>query len=97
MLFEKEKETDVFWGVLWSNEVFLRYGNLVCRLLAKMGFAPGDIQARPWSVGKSKGKKKKDSEEGAGCWIKFRFLGSCWSRRDKGERSITSTSTPYGI
>ncbi|XP_022739798.1 probable serine/threonine-protein kinase PIX7 [Durio zibethinus] len=61
-----------------------------------MGLGPGDIQVGPWNVGKSKGKKKKDSEDGEpGCWIKFRFMGSCLSPRAKVEGSTSGTSTQY--
>ncbi|XVF60496.1 hypothetical protein PTKIN_Ptkin08bG0052000 [Pterospermum kingtungense] len=61
-----------------------------------MGIAPGDIQLGPWNVGKSNGKKKKDSEdEEPGCWIMFRLMGSCLSSRDKGKSSINGTCTPY--
>ncbi|WRX20259.1 Protein kinase domain - like 10 [Theobroma cacao] len=61
-----------------------------------MGLGPGDIQVGPWSAGKSKGKKKKSTEdEEPGCWIKFRFMGSCLSPRAKVEGSISGTSTQY--
>ncbi|EOY03410.1 hypothetical protein QUC31_017735 [Theobroma cacao] len=61
-----------------------------------MGLGPGDIQVGPWSAGKSKGKKKISTEdEEPGCWIKFRFMGSCLSPRAKVEGSISGTSTQY--
>ncbi|KAK8592899.1 hypothetical protein V6N13_043476 [Hibiscus sabdariffa] len=61
-----------------------------------MGLVPGDIQVGPSSVEKSKGKKKKDSEDGEpGCWFKFRFMGNCLSPRTKMEGSVSGTSTPY--
>ncbi|GMJ09315.1 PBS1-LIKE 34 [Hibiscus trionum] len=61
-----------------------------------MGLVPGDIQVGPLNVEKSKGKKKKDSEDGEpGCWIKFRFMGNCLSPRTKMEGSASGTSTPY--
>ncbi|KAK8672614.1 hypothetical protein V6N13_110979 [Hibiscus sabdariffa] len=53
-----------------------------------MGLVPGDIQVGPSSVEKSKGKGKKDSEDGEpGCWIKFRFMGNCLTPRTKMEGS----------
>ncbi|XVF16583.1 hypothetical protein REPUB_Repub10bG0044500 [Reevesia pubescens] len=61
-----------------------------------MGLVPGDIKVVPWNVEKSKGIKKKDSEDGEpGCWIKFRFMGSCLSPRAKLEGSISGTSSQY--
>ncbi|MBA0697510.1 hypothetical protein Goari_021049 [Gossypium aridum] len=61
-----------------------------------MGLVPGDIQVGPWNVENSKGKKKKDSEDGEpGCWFKFRFMGNCLSPRTKMEGSTSGTSTPY--
>ncbi|KAE8669601.1 putative receptor-like protein kinase [Hibiscus syriacus] len=61
-----------------------------------MGLVPGDIQAGPLNVEKSKGKKKKHSEDGEpGCWIKFRFIGNCLSPRTTMEGSASETSTPY--
>ncbi|XVF14238.1 hypothetical protein REPUB_Repub09cG0040900 [Reevesia pubescens] len=61
-----------------------------------MGLGPGDIHVGPWNVEKSKGKKKKDSEDGEpGCWIKFRFIGSCLSPRAKVQGSLSGTSTQY--
>ncbi|KAK8975468.1 hypothetical protein V6N11_069898 [Hibiscus sabdariffa] len=61
-----------------------------------MGLVPGDIQVGPLNVEKSKGKKKKDGEDGEpGCWFKFRFMGNCLSPRTKMEGSISGTSTPY--
>lgn len=63
-----------------------------------MGLGPDAIQVGNWEVGNSKGRKKKDDEEEAtGCWIKFRFMGSCMSARSKVESSVSSSSTQYGI
>lgn len=64
-----------------------------------MGLGPDAIQVGAWNVGKSNGKKKKDEEdEGTGCWIKFRFMGSCLSSKAKVDGSISGsgTSTQYG-
>ncbi|KAE8695786.1 putative receptor-like protein kinase [Hibiscus syriacus] len=61
-----------------------------------MGLVLGDIQVGPFNVEKSKGKKKKHSEDGEpGCWIKFRFIGNCLSPRTTMEGSASETSTPY--
>lgn len=61
-----------------------------------MGLGPDAIQVGNWEVGNSKGRKKKDDEEEAtGCWIKFRFMGSCMSARSKVESSVSSSSTQY--
>ncbi|XVF58238.1 hypothetical protein PTKIN_Ptkin07bG0048600 [Pterospermum kingtungense] len=63
-----------------------------------MGLSLGEIQVGPWNVGKSKGKKKKESENGEpGCWIKFRFMGTCLSPGAKVKGSISGTSTPYAM
>ncbi|PON33353.1 Mitogen-activated protein kinase kinase kinase [Parasponia andersonii] len=63
-----------------------------------MGLGPEAIQVGAWNVGKSNGKKKKDEEDGGtGCWIKFRFMGSCLSSKAKVDGSISGsgTSTQY--
>ncbi|KAK8533978.1 hypothetical protein V6N13_028342 [Hibiscus sabdariffa] len=61
-----------------------------------MGLGAGDIQVEPWNVGKSKGKNKKDCEDGEpGCWFKIRFMGSCLYPRAKIEGSINGTTTQY--
>lgn len=54
----------------------------------------------------SKGRrKKKDSGSGGdevversetGCWVKFRFIGSCISSRSKVDSSVSGTSTHCG-
>ncbi|XP_058105244.1 serine/threonine-protein kinase PBL34-like isoform X2 [Magnolia sinica] len=61
-----------------------------------MGVGPDAIQVEE-HVGKSRGRKKKDGAEEAetGCWIKFRFMGSCISSRSKVDSSISGTSTHY--
>ena len=66
-----------------------------------MGLGPEAIQVGDWNVGKSNGKKKKDDEDDegtAGCWFKFRFIGSCLSSKAKVDGSISGsgTSTLYG-
>ncbi|KAH7570157.1 hypothetical protein JRO89_XS05G0059700 [Xanthoceras sorbifolium] len=56
-----------------------------------------------WDVCKSKGRKKKkkvedeveEEEEETGCWVKFRFIGSCISSRSKVDSSISGTSTHF--
>lgn len=64
----------------------------------EMGLGPDAIQVGNWEVGNSKARKKKDDEEETtGCWIKFRFMGSCMSARSKVESSISGSSTQYGI
>ncbi|KAK9272993.1 hypothetical protein L1049_003374 [Liquidambar formosana] len=61
-----------------------------------MGLGPDAINVGAWNVGKSKGSKKKDAEaEETGCWVKFRFIGSCMSSRSKVDNSISGTSTQY--
>lgn len=62
-----------------------------------MGLGPDAIQVGAWNVGKSKPRKKKDEDnEGTGCWIKFRFMGSCMSSKSKMDGSISGNSTLYG-
>ncbi|KAE8021657.1 hypothetical protein FH972_007529 [Carpinus fangiana] len=62
-----------------------------------MGLGPDAIEVGDWDVEKSKGRKKKDGgAEGTGCWIKFRFIGSCMSSRSSVDSSISGTSTQYG-
>ncbi|XP_059670310.1 serine/threonine-protein kinase PBL34-like [Cornus florida] len=61
-----------------------------------MGLAPDAVKVGTWGVGKSKDRKKKDEDdEDTGCWIKFRFLGSCMSSRSNVDSSMSGTSTPY--
>uniref|UniRef100_A0A5B7A3W7 non-specific serine/threonine protein kinase n=1 Tax=Davidia involucrata TaxID=16924 RepID=A0A5B7A3W7_DAVIN len=56
-----------------------------------MGLGPDAVK-----VGTSNERKKKDDDaEETGCWIKFRFLGSCISSRSKVDSSISGTSTQY--
>ena len=65
----------------------------------KMGLGPDAIRVGAWNVEKSDGKKKKDDEDGGtGCWLKFRFMGSCLSSKAKVDGSISGsgTSTLYG-
>jgi len=55
-------------------------------------------------VCKSKGWKKKKKQDGVmedeetetGCWLSFRFIGSCISSRSKVDSSVSGTSTNYG-
>lgn len=54
-------------------------------------------------VCKSKGRKKKKKQDGVvqneeetGCWLSFRFIGSCISSRSKVDSSVSGTSTNYG-
>lgn len=60
------------------------------------------MKMKGWGVGKLKGRKKKDKgeekekeeeEEETGCWVKWRFIGSCISSRSKVDSSISGTST----
>lgn len=54
-------------------------------------------------VCKSKGWKKKKKQDGViedeetetGCWLSFRFIGSCISSRSKVDSSVSGTSTNY--
>lgn len=63
-----------------------------------MGVGPEAMKVGSWNEGKSKGKKKIDEEdEATGCWMKFRFMGSCMSSRTKVDSSSSGTSTQYGI
>ncbi|KAI4328383.1 hypothetical protein L6164_020740 [Bauhinia variegata] len=54
-----------------------------------------------WDVFKSKGRKKKKKDdgivedEGTGCWIRLRFIGSCISSRSKVDSSVSGTSTHF--
>lgn len=64
-----------------------------------MGLGPDAIKVEAWEhVGKPKGRKKKDvGEEETGCWIKFRFMGSCISSssRSKVDNSISGATTTH--
>ncbi|KAG6715875.1 hypothetical protein I3842_04G018600 [Carya illinoinensis] len=61
-----------------------------------MGLGPEAIKVEAWDVEKSKGRKKKEGEaEGTGCWIKFRFIGSCISSSSNVDNSLSGTSTQY--
>ncbi|KAJ6707730.1 KINASE APK1B CHLOROPLAST putative-RELATED [Salix viminalis] len=61
-----------------------------------MVLGPDSINVADWTVGKSKLKKKKDGEpEGSGCWVKFRFIGSCISSRTRVDSSTSGSSTQY--
>ncbi|CAK9137082.1 unnamed protein product [Ilex paraguariensis] len=55
------------------------------------------VKGESWDVGKSKGSKKKKKKgidvEETGCWIKFRFIGSCIYSRSKVDSSISGIST----
>lgn len=72
-----------------------------------MGFdgENGKVKKASWDSSKSKAKKKKkkvedevevEEEEETGCWVKFRFFGSCISSRSKVDSSVSGTSTHYG-
>lgn len=75
----------------------MRYDIVIPFLVSKeMVLGPDSINVADWTVGKSKLKKKKDDEaEESGCWIKFRFIGSCISSRTRVDSSISGTSTQY--
>ncbi|KAK9116876.1 hypothetical protein Sjap_015823 [Stephania japonica] len=76
-----------------------------------MGLGPEAIQVEGWDAEKKsdgetveaaaaavakKSKKKEEVEEvERGCWMKFRFIGSCIPSRSKVESSISSASTHY--
>eukprot|EP00262_Sarcandra_glabra_P008400 TRINITY_DN2191_c0_g2_i3.p1 TRINITY_DN2191_c0_g2~~TRINITY_DN2191_c0_g2_i3.p1 ORF type:complete len:478 (+),score=78.37 TRINITY_DN2191_c0_g2_i3:787-2220(+) len=65
-----------------------------------MGLGPDSVHVEAWAdPGKSKANKKKkdvgEDEETTGCWIKFKFIGSCISSRSKVDTSISSTGTHY--
>ncbi|KAF9684192.1 hypothetical protein SADUNF_Sadunf04G0092400 [Salix dunnii] len=69
------------------------YGGSVSK---EMVLGPDSINVADWAVGKSKLKKKKDGEpEGSGCWVKFRFIGSCISSRTRVDSSTSGSSTQY--
>lgn len=72
-----------------------------------MGFdgENGKVKASSWELCKSKGRKKNtkveddvSEDEGVetGCWLKFRFIGSCISSRSKVDSSVSGTSTHFG-
>ena len=77
----------------------MKYGIVIPFLVSKeMVLGPDSINVADWTVGKSKLKKKKDGEpEGSGCWVKFRFIGSCISSRTRVDSSTSGSSTQYGI
>ncbi|KAK4479759.1 hypothetical protein RD792_015294 [Penstemon davidsonii] len=61
-----------------------------------MGLSDDDgLKMESWDVKKSKGQRKKDEDdmEESGCWIKFKFMGSCMSSRSKVDSSISGIST----
>ncbi|KAK9119422.1 hypothetical protein Scep_017515 [Stephania cephalantha] len=47
------------------------------------------------TAGKKSKKKEEVEEVERGCWMKFRFIGSCIPSRSKVESSISSASTNY--
>ena len=62
-----------------------------------MGFGNNAIQAGSLDVGKSKGRKKRDSDKKeSGCCLKFSFIGSCIPSRSKVDNSISGTSAHSG-
>lgn len=63
-----------------------------------MGLGEDAEKLESWDVGKSKGssrKKKKEcaKEETTGCWVRLRFVGSCFSSRSKVDSSVSGIST----
>lgn len=70
-----------------------------------MGLGLEAINAGSMDVSKSKSKGRKnihndddeDNAEATGCWIKFRFFGSCISSRANVDSSISGSSSQYGI
>lgn len=66
-----------------------------------MGLGPDGVKMGNLGLEKLKEKKKKEDDDGdsdveeSGCWIKFRFLGSCVSSRAKVDNSISGSSTQY--
>ncbi|KAM5581443.1 serine/threonine-protein kinase PBL34-like [Rosa sericea] len=61
-----------------------------------MGVGPEALQVGSWNKGKSKGKQKVEEEdEIRGCWMKFRFMGSCMSSKSKVDSSTSGNSTQY--
>ncbi|CAI9758645.1 unnamed protein product [Fraxinus pennsylvanica] len=68
-----------------------------------MGLGLEAINAGSMDVGKSKSKGRKnihndddeDNAEATGCWIKFRFFGSCISSRANVDSSVSGSSSQY--
>ncbi|KAD6795996.1 hypothetical protein E3N88_06892 [Mikania micrantha] len=63
-----------------------------------MGVGPESVETRVLNMDKLKESKKKEDDgdgEETGCWVKFRFFGSCISSRSKVESSISGSSTRY--
>lgn len=66
-----------------------------------MGLGEDAEKLESWDVGKSKSssrKKKKEcaKEETTGCWVRLRFVGSCFSSRSKVDSSVSGISTHCG-
>ncbi|KAI3452325.1 hypothetical protein Pfo_008990 [Paulownia fortunei] len=68
-----------------------------------MGLGPEAINGASMDVGNSKSRVRRkilndDDEDDAGesgCWIKFRFFGSCLSTRSKVDSSVSGSSSQY--
>ncbi|CAA3013841.1 probable receptor kinase At5g15080 [Olea europaea subsp. europaea] len=68
-----------------------------------MGLGLEAFNAGSMDVSKSKSKGRKnihndddeDNAEATGCWIKFRFFGSCISSRANVDSSISGSSSQY--
>lgn len=62
-----------------------------------MGLGADGEKGESWEVGKSKSsnstRKKKKDEEATGCWVRLRFVGSCFSSRSKVDSSVSGIST----
>lgn len=65
-----------------------------------MGLGADGEKGESWEVGKSKSsnstRKKKKDEEATGCWVRLRFVGSCFSSRSKVDSSVSGISTHCG-
>lgn len=69
-----------------------------------MGLGLEAISGGTMDVGNSKSRVRRkilndddDDDAGeSGCWIKFRFFGSCLSTRSKVDSSVSGSSSQYG-
>lgn len=56
-----------------------------------MGLADDVLKVESYDVKKSKGRKKKEDDDG--CWMKLSIFGSCISSRSKVDNSLSGITT----